>query len=546
MAFLYGNTSGPPMPKPGLPQMGPSDEYQRAHDLCKWVEINKLGGLGWGVEGMVRMNAGFELIWCNFSSPSIRLLSHLNVTAPLMLESSKSQDQTRMNTDPQGLSGREQPKDSDPSPPSKSLYPLPSSTTMPPVAEPSRLYPPGWGGNWELEPFMQSQFQEWFRSATWHYGASGMGPGRGESRVKLLTCGFMSYYNTIFTSIATERASLEHEALNLSASGIWLGPGPAGNRTIALLELARRRRNHTLAAIDPTEAPMMNNAIASFLRQSMKDHGGQPPQCSDMDWTQTSQEIALRYSGRLREVLHSVSDLPSHTSNSTATRIFLAMARSKAHALLLPFLEYPMSTTMNERFQDHNWSLHSLMGKITMSRCKYAYTRLFYDSDGNELRTNGHEKTLIEATEEVLDAICSSILRVGFGIEREWIFRYNTPNTTLTSATASLQRSAEKWKHEVEELMAWLGWASDETRCEELCARDEYCSIPMWPLSAFGGGHRRRRGPYHYPPGNGTHPPRDGPPRDQYGSRPPRQGLPPNMGDSDGYLWTPKCVKISG
>ena len=36
---------------------------------------------------MVRMNAGFEMMWCNFSSPSIRLLSHIKVFAPLRLES---------------------------------------------------------------------------------------------------------------------------------------------------------------------------------------------------------------------------------------------------------------------------------------------------------------------------------------------------------------------------------------------------------------------------------------------------------------------------
>jgi hypothetical protein len=51
------------------------------------VRDNKLGGLGWGVEGIVRMSAGFEMIWCSFSSPSIRLLSHLNVTALLLPES---------------------------------------------------------------------------------------------------------------------------------------------------------------------------------------------------------------------------------------------------------------------------------------------------------------------------------------------------------------------------------------------------------------------------------------------------------------------------
>ena len=38
----------------------------------------------WGVEGAARMNAGFELIWCNFSSPSARLISNLNVKVPLL------------------------------------------------------------------------------------------------------------------------------------------------------------------------------------------------------------------------------------------------------------------------------------------------------------------------------------------------------------------------------------------------------------------------------------------------------------------------------
>lgn len=58
------------------------DEYARAVGLCDWLLENNLGGVGWGVEGIVRMNAGFELIWCNFSSPSLRLISQLNVAAP--------------------------------------------------------------------------------------------------------------------------------------------------------------------------------------------------------------------------------------------------------------------------------------------------------------------------------------------------------------------------------------------------------------------------------------------------------------------------------
>src|SRR5271163_2903916 len=83
MVFLDGNTTGPSQPEPAGPGPGVFGELERAQRLCQWVRDNELGGLGWGVEGIVRMNAGFEMTWCNFSSPSIRLLSHLNVTAPL-------------------------------------------------------------------------------------------------------------------------------------------------------------------------------------------------------------------------------------------------------------------------------------------------------------------------------------------------------------------------------------------------------------------------------------------------------------------------------
>ncbi|OCH84223.1 hypothetical protein OBBRIDRAFT_786425 [Obba rivulosa] len=59
----------------GSEVFNPWDEYDRAESLCEW-------GNPFGVEGYVRMNAGFELLWCDFTSPSIQLVSHLNITPP--------------------------------------------------------------------------------------------------------------------------------------------------------------------------------------------------------------------------------------------------------------------------------------------------------------------------------------------------------------------------------------------------------------------------------------------------------------------------------
>lgn len=93
-----------------------------------------------------------------------------------------------------------------------------------------------------------------------------MGPGRAEARVKPLICGFMSYYDLAFHSLASGRATIERHDLNLSARGLWQGPGLKGDRSTALKELTRRRRHHTLAAMDPKETPLMNAAIADYLR----------------------------------------------------------------------------------------------------------------------------------------------------------------------------------------------------------------------------------------------------------------------------------------
>ena len=565
MVFLYGNVSGPPPPERGAPWLGLFDEYGRARDLCGWVQSNNLGGLGWGIEGIVRMNAGFEMIWCNFSSPSIRLLTHLNVTAPLTRKTGERDGQADGISERQSLvsprlSSEEEMRTSFGFP-----FPLPPSPTRAPDLDPEPLHPPGYGGDRKLEPFWNAQRQEWFRSATWHYGASGMGPGRGERRVQLLTCGFSTYYSANFHHLAASRSTSEQRAFNLSATGAWQGPGKSGNRTTALQQLSRRRRSHTLAGIDATGAVHMNTAVADFLQHSSKNNRVQELRCSGMDWAEVSQEIAVRYSTALHQLLHFISHPPSSSSNHVANRDFLSTVRVKAHALLLPFLEYPDSTDNMLAVRKSGWSLQSSLGQITLSRCKYAYTRLLYDSEGSMLEfMSGPERVVIEATENVLDAICSSIIQVGFEVESMWKTYYGTANTISENMSSEhLYSTSATWTFQLEELIAWLGWAGDEVRCEKLCGRGEYCAIPMWPLSMFGGG-RERRGHYfsrngtysdspdqYGPHEDGGHPPYEGtPPRDdgrrhRYGSQPPGRG-PPGRGSFDQDLWTPKCVKVNG
>jgi hypothetical protein len=122
-----------------------------------------------------------------------------------------------------------------------------------------------------------------------------MGPRRAEARVKPLMCGLMSYYDLAFHSLASGRATMERHGLNLSARGLWQGPGLKGNRSTALKELTRRRRHHTLAAIDPKEVPFINAAIADYLRAFNFNGASRNFDCTGADWVGMSHEMSARY-----------------------------------------------------------------------------------------------------------------------------------------------------------------------------------------------------------------------------------------------------------
>lgn len=257
MLHIYGNTSGPD--SRGRFGGGLWPEYARAIGLCQWLDEAGLGRLGWGFEAVVRMNAGFEVIWCNFTSPSLRLISQLNVSAPLLGEDDDEDDHTREKE----LKDNQEP--------TNTYFPLPPVPTKTDLAakptNPGAQMPPNWRRNEFRQPFLRSQGWHWLTSATKHYGSSAAGAGRGEYRLSLDSCGLLSYYAPPFEALGLARASIEQKALNMTANGFWKGPSSEdmkANATAArkhgLEHLMRRRRAHTLNAVSSSEASMMRNA----------------------------------------------------------------------------------------------------------------------------------------------------------------------------------------------------------------------------------------------------------------------------------------------
>ncbi|KAG9237464.1 hypothetical protein BJ875DRAFT_532939 [Amylocarpus encephaloides] len=236
---IYGNVSGPDKPPGG--QFDLWDEYARASGLCDWLHESGLGGPG-QYEGIVRMNAGFEMIWCNFSSPSVRLISHLNVTAPLLSRPTEL-DAILENTE------------------QSSYYPLPpvptrtdrSTSPSDPPARPNLDH----RNDLLQEPFRSTQAWNWFASSTLHYGSSGEGAGLGETRKSV-------------------------KLLNLTKEGYWVSPDEDGPRSIALQALTRRRRFHLLDAISPQDASRMRNDSERVLKSLLVVPYDN---CSGVDWT---------------------------------------------------------------------------------------------------------------------------------------------------------------------------------------------------------------------------------------------------------------------
>ncbi|KAI0111279.1 hypothetical protein GGR51DRAFT_509573 [Nemania sp. FL0031] len=125
------------------------DENQRALDLC-----NLVGGLK--IDGVVRMNAGFEILLCNWAQSGVKHLFASNLTLPGNQE--RKQDKSL-------------PKD------------------------PNRQPPRGFGN-----AFSEQSSFEWLRSATWHYGNYGQG-GPAFEHVKLDVCTMVSFYDPDFLSL---------------------------------------------------------------------------------------------------------------------------------------------------------------------------------------------------------------------------------------------------------------------------------------------------------------------------------------------------------
>ena len=381
----------------------------RAESLCLWIHENGLGGPGWGIEGIVRMSAGFELIFCDMRSPSLRLISYVNVTVPLN-EKPLNHTADEVKLSPSLQDGASAPESSQ----SATEFPLLTLTQSPaPVFDPSD---PTQDPDWRLiprEPFQWQGIWQWYNSITWHWGRSNVGPGRRENRVKIESCNLVSLYSPAWATLTASRDEEERKRLNLTANGHW-EKDSATDPSVALKALSRRRRQHTLAAVSQTDALAVRQATKQALEQFTKrKRNPRGSSCSDMDWNLLTNSIAQRYTNSLDTLVHVLFKWASSFGNEKpVANLWMDAARDHLHSLLLPFFEYPAL--------DKSEELHfeTPRSQAAYSRCRSSWTRLLAPDQGISLSEN--EKLLKWAVEETLAGICSVILVVGIDVEGAW------------------------------------------------------------------------------------------------------------------------------
>ncbi|KAH4065893.1 hypothetical protein HBI46_055870 [Parastagonospora nodorum] len=150
------------------------DEDQRALDLCNLIR-------DLGVDGIARMNAGFEVLLCDYEHAGVESLLSSNTTVP---GSHKCEDDPTL------------PKD------------------------PNRISPHGYGN--ELGP---QRSWEWIRRGTWHYGVSANDASiTKETRIQLDLCSFLTYYDPYLRNLINRGRGLSGDRSTFQNGwGFWKG-----------------------------------------------------------------------------------------------------------------------------------------------------------------------------------------------------------------------------------------------------------------------------------------------------------------------------------
>ncbi|KAL7416249.1 hypothetical protein BDY24DRAFT_378963 [Mrakia frigida] len=406
---------------PGHPGGGWNGEHDRAVRLCEWNEREKLR-----LDGFLRMNSGFEVMWCDFDSGALELVSHLNITPPdVPLSSGGSSWDHGGGGDhhfasPSSPRGSSEFDDALPPPPEGSY----------PGRRPGEGGggPPGRGG---ASIFSSSSRFEWLRVSTHRYHIP-------QPHIVPDWSSFVTFYHPRLSSLVEARKGV-----------------------------SRMGDHQVKRDASEEDVSSVRDEIVEVLRRSSGSRG------SGVDWSQLSKDVVERYGDRLANLDHILNGSSSSSSNFGASSSSLSSTNFTLLRTKLSVLTYTMLNPFLDTTHLSNTSSSSTPSSLwlpsTLDRCSTYLTRTVSRSTLTD-----QERILKASIDFVTGRICSEI----GGMFEE---------SLLGSKKGREEESLVKeWRGRVKELMSWLDWPI-WTRCEVACSWNEVCAIPMWPLTSRGG-----------------------------------------------------------
>ncbi|KAJ7702350.1 hypothetical protein B0H17DRAFT_142379 [Mycena rosella] len=417
--FIFG------MSKNGSKDIGWWDDYGRAEKLCEWAKFR-------AIDGFVRMNAGFEIVWCDFQSPALQLVSHLNITPPGTPESTPFPfpRSPRRDLIPMELDSQASPdflEDPPEGPPRREPG---GGGDGPPRRGPGRDGPGRWRPR--MSDLALTGTLEWVRAAS-HRSFS------PQPHLTLLYWGMVTYYHPRLTSLLADR-------------------------------IGRPMHSHSLVNISSQDARSVVDEVDEVLaRVEAGDRG------SDMDWGTTARDIVEYWGDRISHMHAYLLNASDPSANATAA---LPAIRTLAYTLLNPYMQPGL--TPNASGWDLFFGVPSALvpdafafdtTTTALERCTYQATGFL--SQLHTTRMTPQEILLQTSMESVLGRLCND-----FGV----IFAQSSDlvGDSGTDPRSSIQR----WTRKIHDLMQWLDWTV-WLRCEDVCPRDYVCSTPMWPIAWF-------------------------------------------------------------
>ncbi|TFY52639.1 hypothetical protein EVJ58_g9898 [Rhodofomes roseus] len=210
-----------------------------------------------------------------------------------------------------------------------------------------------------------------------------------------------------------------------------------------------------------------------------------------MNWNTLARDVVEEWAGRTMQ-LRAFLGNASADASVNATETILAVRRL-AYSPLNPYMDTtsaPDSTAWTSFFEaspmSAGWSVPFVtLGTNTsaLERCKYAATTVTHRSG---VRLTPQEELLRVSVETVLSRLCSDY---GSMFVESMEADEHAPIDSIKALIAG-------WEDRVVALMEWLDW-TEWLRCDQVCASDSVCSMPLWPVSMWmglGGGMPRRPG----------------------------------------------------